>query len=203
MARVVVVGILVVATHFVTKSLFVVRLYAQRPDAKKTQKSAPRPAETIPPAAVGPAYEVVTTPEPEANGVADPKRPAALRASASSRLIESSITAVEGGLQFHGKLYLLDTNPEMKYMWSVKVVRADNPDDPFIRHYDQQIFTILNSDEKIISFDETIAFEPGDYSAVVSLYKLKPGLDLSNTDDNRVAGPFLSTRFGKSPLTVH
>jgi hypothetical protein len=114
-----------------------------------------------------------------------------------STLIESAVAPAAGSIQFHAKIKLADANLAMQCMWSIKVIGVSDPNFSFVRHYDNQIFTMPDSHQTTVDFNESIAFDPGIYKAVVSLYKLKPGIDFSKVDDRAYAGPFLATRFGK------
>ncbi|WP_435008432.1 hypothetical protein P12x_005643 [Tundrisphaera lichenicola] len=183
--------------QIVTKDLVNKRLFAQ-PVVIGQNAGPAQPGSNLIATGTGvgaPGIELVRLTPAEA-AKARMKQPIVPGLKSSSSLIESSIGSVGGHIQFHAKVELIDSNVDMKYMWSIRVVGVDNPDFSFVKHYENRTFMLPEFRQVMIDFDESIAADPGTYKVVLSLYKLKPGIDFSKVDDNEYANPYLATRFG-------
>ena len=203
--KLLVLPLVVAVTYAVTSYATNGRLYAQRPSGKKTlqrgtpQRSAPLQAELAPPEMVArrsTAEDIAWSNAQLATlGKVHP------HSKSESRTVEYLLASDAHGVKVYQKVKLLDKNPKIGYMWSVRIVNMIDDSDVSLRHYDQQIFYMADEQYHFSAFTDSIPVPPGAYRVVLSLYRLKPGLDLDKAArDNVYADPFLASRLSQKVI---
>jgi hypothetical protein len=90
------------------------------------------------------------------------------------------------------KASLIETSPEVYYLWSVRVYDGSNKPKVLSEHYyGNQIFKIALRERARPTFSDSFDLEPGTYRVQVALHRLKEGFDVSRLADEAVRGPTL------------
>lgn len=168
-----------VCSAFITSSVMGQRRAApvQKPSAAKTSK-----------AAVANVRGAITRSAGHVEAVLPPgEQPAPFKAVASFHWQNSSVEVTAGVVTFSAIVDMMDTRPNVSYVWELSAKNNTNQVVAFTQVYDQQIFNLLDQARHNVTFKEDFTLKPGDYKVKLKLYQIASDSDIKKLIKNKMA----------------